>query len=51
MRITINQSVMFAIPVLFGALGSVAGFTTVFMTGAACLLAAGRFSLRNHGNH
>jgi MFS family permease len=48
MRITINQSVMFAIPLLFGALGSVTGFTTVFLTGAACLLAGGRFNLGNH---
>ena len=47
MRITINQVTHFAIPLVFGAVGSVAGFAAVFLTNAACLMAGGLASLRN----
>jgi MFS family permease len=49
MRITVNQVTHFAIPLLFGAMGSVAGFTAVFLTNAGLLVAGGYASLRSHG--
>jgi MFS family permease len=47
MRITVNQVTHFAIPLLFGALGSVAGFAAVFLTNAGFLFVGGYASLRN----
>ncbi|HYC46488.1 MAG TPA: MFS transporter [Burkholderiales bacterium] len=48
MRITVNQITHFVIPLLFGLVGSVAGFATVFLTNAGGLIAGGYMSLRNH---
>ena len=48
MRITVNQVAHFAIPLLFGAVGSVAGFGAVFFTNAAFLASGGFISYRNH---
>ena len=48
MRITVNQITHFVIPLVFGAMGSVAGFAAVFLTNAACLAAGGYMSLRSH---
>jgi MFS family permease len=47
MRITVNQVVHFAIPLAFGALGSVAGLAAVFFTNAAFLAAGGYISNRS----
>ncbi len=47
MRITVNQVTHFVIPLLFGAVGSVAGFTAVFLTNAGFLAAGSYASLRN----
>jgi MFS family permease len=49
MRITVNQVLHFAIPLLFGAMGSVAGFAAVFLTNAGFLVAGGFASLRKQG--
>jgi MFS family permease len=48
MRITVNQVAHFVIPLLFGALGSVAGYAAVFFTNAGFLLSGGFISYRNH---
>jgi MFS family permease len=48
MRIMANQTIHFMVPLLFGALGSVAGMTAVFITNAGCLVAGGAISLRSH---
>lgn len=48
MRITANQSMHFVVPLVFGALGSAAGMTAVFLTNAGCLAVGGMFSQRNH---
>ena len=48
MRITVNQITHFVVPLLFGAVGSVAGFATVFFVNAGGLVAGGYLSLRNH---
>lgn len=48
MRITVNQTTHFMIPLLFGGLGSVAGLAAVFFTNAGCLVVGGYISLRNH---
>jgi MFS family permease len=48
MRITVNQVTHFMIPLLFGGLGSVAGFAAVFFTNAGGLVIGGYISLRNH---
>lgn len=50
MRITVNQVAHFVIPLLFGALGSAAGYAAVFFTNAACLMAGGVISKRYLGN-
>ena len=47
MRITVNQITHFIVPILFGVVGSVAGFATVFLTNAVGLIAGGYMSLRN----
>lgn len=44
MRITVNQVAHFVIPLLFGALGSAAGYAAVFFTNAGCLMAGGLLS-------
>ena len=48
MRITVNQITHFAIPLLFGVVGSVAGFAAVFLTNAGGLVLGGYLSWRNH---
>jgi MFS family permease len=48
MRITFNQVTHFVIPLVFGALGSAAGFPAVFLTNAGCLALGGYVSQRNH---
>ena len=48
MRITANQAMHFVVPLLFGALGSVAGMAAVFLTNAGCLAIGGAVSQRNH---
>jgi MFS family permease len=48
MRITANQVMHFVVPLLFGALGSVAGMATVFLTNAGLLAIGGAFSHRKH---
>jgi MFS family permease len=48
MRITVNQITHFAIPLLFGVVGSVAGFAAVFFTNAGGLVLGGYMSWRNH---
>lgn len=50
MRITANQAMHFVVPLLFGALGSVAGMATVFFTNAGLLAMGGAFSRRNHAS-
>ena len=47
MRITVNQITHFVIPLLFGAVGSVAGYAVVFLTNAGGLVVGGWSSLRN----
>jgi len=47
MRITVNQIGHVAIPLLFGALGSVAGFAAVFLSNAGFLALGGYLSHRN----
>jgi MFS family permease len=49
MRITVNQVAHFAIPLLFGALGSAAGYAAVFLTNAGFLMAGGCISSRYLG--
>jgi MFS family permease len=48
MRIMVNQITHLVIPLVFGAVGSVVGFTAVFLTNAGGLVAGGYLSLRNH---
>ena len=48
MRITVNQITHLVMPLLFGALGSVAGFAAVFLTNAGGLAVGGYLSSRNH---
>jgi MFS family permease len=50
MRITVNQVTHFVIPLVFGGLGSVAGYAPVFFTNAACLAIGGFISRRFHSN-
>ena len=47
MRITVNQIGHVTIPLLFGALGSVAGFAAVFLSNAGFLAFGGYLSQRN----
>ena len=49
MRITVNQIAHFIIPLVFGGLGSVAGYAAVFFTNAGCLMAGGLISWRYLG--
>ena len=48
MRVTANQIMHFAVPLLFGALGSVAGMAAVFITNAGCLAVGGYINQRGH---
>jgi len=48
MRVTVNQATHFLIPLLFGALGSVAGYAVVFLTNAGFLAVGGYISRRYH---
>ena len=48
MRITVNQVTHFVIPLLFGLVGSVAGYAVVFFTNAGGLVVGGYLSLRTH---
>jgi MFS family permease len=48
MRMTVNQVTHFVIPLLFGAIGSAAGYATVFLTNAGCLVVGGYISRRFH---
>jgi MFS family permease len=48
MRITVNQVTHFVIPLLFGAIGSAAGYAAVFFTNAGFLAAGGYISRRYH---
>ena len=48
MRITVNQVTHFVIPLLFGIVGSVAGYAVVFFTNAGGLVVGGYLSLRNN---
>ncbi|MEK7877132.1 MAG: MFS transporter, partial [Pseudomonadota bacterium] len=48
LRIMANQIVHFIVPLVFGALGSVAGMSAVFITNAACLAVGGYISQRSY---
>lgn len=48
MRITVNQVTHFVIPLLFGMVGSVAGYAVVFFTNAGGLIVGGYLSLKNN---
>lgn len=48
LRITANQAMHFVVPLIFGALGSVAGMTAVFLTNSGFLAIGGAISRRNH---
>lgn len=48
MRITVNQVAHFAIPLVFGAVGSVAGYAAVFLTNAGFLAFGSIVSYRSH---
>jgi len=50
MRITVNQVTHFVIPLVFGALGSAAGYAAVFLVNAGCLAVGGFISRRFHGS-
>ena len=50
MRITVNQVTHFMIPLLFGAVGSVAGYPAVFLINAGCLAVGGWVSRRYHSS-
>lgn len=49
MRITVNQIGHVVVPLMFGAVGSMAGFGAVFFTNGAFLVAGGYLSHRNLG--
>ena len=48
MRVTANQIMHFAVPLIFGALGSAAGMAAVFITNAGCPAGGGYISRRSH---
>ena len=50
MRITVNQATHFVIPLLFGALGSAAGYSAVFLANAGCLALGGYISRGYHAD-
>jgi hypothetical protein len=51
MRVMANRMMHFTIPLLFGALGSVAGIAAVFVTNAACLAPGDCIGRRSHARH
>jgi MFS family permease len=51
MRITVNQVTHFVIPLLFGVVGSVAGYAVVFFTNAGGLVVGGYLSLRTNAKN
>ena len=48
MRLTVNQVTHVIVPLLFGGLGSAAGYAAVFLSNAGFLALGGYMSLRNH---
>jgi MFS family permease len=48
LRLTVNQVTHLIVPLLFGGLGSAAGYTVVFLTNAGFLVAGGYLGLRSH---
>jgi MFS family permease len=48
LRLTVNQVTHLIVPLLFGGLGSAAGYTVVFLTNAGFLVAGGYLGLRTH---
>lgn len=48
LRLTVNQVTHLVVPLLFGGLGSAAGYTVVFLTNAGFLVVGGYMSLRSH---
>jgi MFS family permease len=48
LRLTVNQVTHLIVPLLFGGLGSAAGYTLVFLTNAGFLVAGGWLGLRSH---
>ncbi|MGQ0752563.1 MAG: MFS transporter [Betaproteobacteria bacterium] len=48
LRLTVNQVTHLIVPLLFGGLGTAAGFTVVFLTNAGFLVAGGWLGLRSH---
>ena len=48
LRLTVNQVTHLIVPLLFGGLGSAAGYTVVFLTNAGFLVAGGWLGLRSH---
>jgi hypothetical protein len=48
LRITVNQITHLVIPLMFGLVGAVAGFASVFLSSAAGLVGGGYMSSRNH---
>lgn len=48
LRLTVNQVTHLIVPLLFGGLGSAAGYTVVFLTNAGFLAAGGYMGLRTH---
>ena len=48
LRLTVNQVTHLIVPLLFGGLGSAAGYTVVFLTNAGFLAAGGWLGLRSH---
>lgn len=48
LRLTVNQVTHLIVPLLFGAVGTAAGYTVVFLTNAGFLAAGGYLGLRSH---
>jgi len=48
LRLTVNQVTHLIVPLLFGGLGTAAGYTVVFLTNAGFLAAGGYLGLRSH---
>jgi MFS family permease len=48
LRLTVNQVTHLIVPLLFGGLGSAAGYTVIFLTNAGFLVAGGYLGLRSH---
>ena len=50
LRITGNQMMHTAVPLIFGAVGSVVGYAAVFFTNAACVAASGSAGSPSHSD-